>query len=46
MRWSYAQIIFPASFAAQRVLNKDAAVWLDGARPSKQANLKFNKLII
>ncbi len=31
--WSYAQIIFLAGFASQRVLNKDPTVWLDGARP-------------
>jgi hypothetical protein len=30
--WSYAQIIFPAGFACQGGLNKDATQWLDGAR--------------
>ncbi len=28
--WSYALIIFSASFAGQWVLNKDPTVWLDG----------------
>ncbi len=29
--WSYAQIIFPASFAFQGVLNKNPTGWTDGA---------------
>jgi hypothetical protein len=29
--WSYAQIIFLASFAIQVVLRKDPTIWLDGA---------------
>ncbi len=46
---SYAQIIFPASFANQRVLNKDPTVWLDGAIPPPKVvvtnfNLKLNGL--
>jgi hypothetical protein len=32
LNWSYAKIIFPASFADQGVLNKGPTVWLDGAR--------------
>jgi hypothetical protein len=35
IHFSYAQIIFPASFAGQVVLYKDPTVWLDGARPSR-----------
>ncbi len=31
--YGYAQIIFPASFTSQGVLNKDPTVWLEGDRP-------------
>jgi hypothetical protein len=34
VNWSYAQIIFPSSFAGQGVLNMDPDLGLDGARPA------------
>ncbi len=33
IHWSYAQIIFPAGFADQGVLNKDPTPWVDGNGP-------------
>ncbi len=36
--WSYGQIIFPAGFAGQGILDKDTTFWLDGAKsPPKYA---------
>jgi hypothetical protein len=43
--WSYAQIIFSASFAGQGVLNKGPTFWIHVRPPPNKSNYKFDKLI-
>ncbi len=42
IHWNYAQIVYPAGFAGQGVINKDPIVWLDGV----MSNYELDKLII
>ncbi len=41
IHWNYAQIVYPAGFDGQGVINKDPIIWLDGV----MSNYELDKLI-